>query len=97
MRVAPTPPPATFPVEIRETDPWTPRPAGAPLTVVTVKTLRIKFERSVDERRAAAKKAASDFFGNQRGEPALSVADDRVIATFTKPKPPAGALAKRSP
>lgn len=88
MRNVPFPPPLTFQVVIFEVDPWTPRPAGASLPSRRVTSLPVKFERSVDERRAAAKKVAEGFFGNKR-EVSVSVADDHIVATVTKEKPPA--------
>ena len=55
-----------------------------------ITSLPVKFERSVDERRAAAKKKAEDYFGNKR-EVSVSVAEDRIVATVTKEKPQARA------
>lgn len=86
MRTVPFPPPLSFPVDIFEIDPWTPRPTGAPLPSVKLTSLQVKFERSVDDRRAAAKKKAEDFFNGKR-EVSVSVAEDRIVATVTKEKP----------
>lgn len=83
---APNPPPLTFLVEIYETDPWTPRPNGAPLPARKVTDLKVPWERSVDGRRAAGKAAAEKFFGNARAV-GVNVADDKIVATVTKPKP----------
>ncbi len=87
MRVVPNPPPSSFPVDVVESDPWAARPKGAPIPVTPIVTLRVPFVRDVDGRRKAAKKAASDYFSGKRGEPGVNVADDKIIATFTKPRP----------
>lgn len=95
MKNVPSPPPPTFPVIIRESDPWTPRAPGTPLPVTRLATIQVKFERGLDGRVEAAKKAARDFFSGRRGDPAVNVTDDGCLATFQKPKPAAGAMRPR--
>ena len=95
MKNVPSPPPPTFPVEIRESDPWTPRAPGTSIPTTRVATVQVKFERSVDGRREAAKKAGRDFYDGRRGDPAVNVTDNGCTATFQKPKPPAGAMKPR--
>jgi len=86
MRNVPFPPPLTFPVEVYEADPWSPRPPGAKIPTTLLTTIQVKFERSVDERRRSAKAAAEKFFNNKRSV-SVNVADDKIIATVTKPRP----------
>lgn len=86
MRNVPFPPPLTFEVRVFEADPWTPRAPGSDLPIRLVTSLQVPFQRSVDERRDAAKKAVKDFYNGQR-EPSVIVADDHIKATVTKPRP----------